>query len=152
MREIAEFSTKGHGRLSRYRLQVTSRLTGFLDWPGHQRVCRLTRRIVQQGKETIETAYAITSTTSGEASVHQLLTWWRNHWHIENRLHWIRDTVFGEDTDRIQSPTAGQALAAFRNAAINVLRLAQNHNITAALRENAYRTDLLLARLGIMEN
>ena len=138
--------------MARYRLQVTSRLTDTLDWPGHQRVCRLTRRIKRQGTETIETAYAITSTAVAEASAARLLTWWRNHWHIENRLHWVRDTAFDEDNDRIRSPSAGHNLAALRNAAINVLRLAQATNITAALRENAYRVDRLFARLGIMKN
>jgi hypothetical protein len=45
-----------------------------------------------------------------------------------------------------------QPLAAFRNAAIGVLRPAQVSNISAALRENAYRVDRLLAKLGITKN
>lgn len=138
--------------MAKYRLQVTSRLSDTLDWPGHQRVCRLTRRVKRQGVETIETAYAITSTSAQQARADQLLMWWRNHWHIENRLHWVRDTTWGEDADRIRSPNAGHALAAFRNAALNVLRLAQTTNIAAALRENAYRVDHLFAKLGIMKN
>lgn len=150
--QVAEASTKGHGRRAHYRLQATSRLTGYLDWPGHQQVCRLTRRVIRQGQETIETAYAITSLSRHQADAAQLLRWWRNHWHIENRLHWIRDAVFGEDGDRVRHPGAGQVLAAFRNVAINVLRLAQAHSITAAIRENAYRPDRLFARLGIMKN
>jgi hypothetical protein len=148
---VAEESTKGHGRLAHYRLQATSRLTGHLDWPGQKQVCRLTRRVLRQGEETIETAYAVTSVSGNEAGTAQLLHWWRNHWHIENRLHWVRDTIFGEDDDRVRHPGAGQVLAAFRNAAINILRLAQVTNIAAAMRENAYRVDHLFAKLGIMK-
>ena len=114
-------------------------------------VCRLTRRVVRHGEETIETAYAVTSVARHQADAAALLRWWRNHWHIENRLHWVRDAVFREDQDRVRHPNAGHALAAFRNAAINVLRLAKNPNIAAALRENAYRVDSLLARLGIVK-
>lgn len=150
-REIAEYSTKGHGRRARYRLQVTSRLNAFLKWPGLQRVCRLTREVIRDGKRTKETAYAITSCSNADATSDELLQCWIRHWHIENRLHWVRDTAFGEDADRIRNPRAGHVLAALRNAAINVLRLAQTTNITAALRENAYRVDCLLARLGIFK-
>ncbi len=42
-------------------------------------------------------------------------------------------------------------MAAFRNAAVNALRLAKTANIAAALRENAYRVDRLFARLGIVK-
>lgn len=115
-------------------------------------MCRLTRRVRCQGEETLETAYAITSVPSHLADAKQLLTWWRHHWHIENRLHWVRDTAMQEDHDRIRNPTASHNLAAFRNATLNVLRLAQTANITAALRENAYRVDRLLAKIGIMKN
>jgi predicted transposase YbfD/YdcC len=90
--------------------------------------------------------------SADQASTSQLLQWWRNHWHIENRLHWVRDTVFQEDDDRVRHPGAGHVLAAFRNAAISLLRLAQAPNIAAALRENAYRVDRLFAKLGIMKN
>ena len=127
-------------------------MSGRLDWPGQKQVCRLTRRVLSGGEETVETAYAVTSISPDQADAAQLLHWWRNHWHIENRLHWVRDTVFREDGDRVRHPGAGQLLAAFRNAAINVLRLTQASNIAAAIRENAYRIDHLFAKLGIVKN
>ena len=107
--------------------------------------------MVRHGEETIEIAYAITSLSGDQVDAGGLLRWWRNHWHIENRLHWVRDAIFREDEDRIRHPNAGHTLAALRNAAINVLRLAKVPNIAAALRENAYRIDRLFARLGIVK-
>ena len=115
-------------------------------------VCRLTRRTLRDGKETIETQYAVTSVSRGRADARQLLTWWRQHWDIENRLHWVRDTAFREDHCRVSNGTAAHNLAAFRNAAINLLRLQGTNNITAALRQNAYQITNLLTKLGIIKN
>jgi predicted transposase YbfD/YdcC len=47
--------------------------------------------------------YAITSVPRRQASAHQLLAWWRGHWGIENKLHWVRDVVLGEDSCRVRS-------------------------------------------------
>lgn len=101
--------------------------------------------------ETVETGYAICSVPRSEAGAGQILAWWRDHWHIENRLHWVRDTAFREDHCRVRKGHGPHNLAAFRNAAISVLRLGQAVNITAALRENAYRIDRLFAKLGILK-
>lgn len=95
--------------------------------------------------------YAITSLSRRQADAAQLLTLWRKHWGIENRLHWVRDTLWQEDRCRIRDPRSGHNMAALRNAAINLLRLAKTPNLTAAVRENAYRIDRLFARLGIMK-
>lgn len=122
-----------------------------MNWPGLAQVCRLTRRTVRNGVETVETGYAISSVPRSEAAAVQILSWWRNHWHIENRLHWVRDTAFREDHCRVRTGHGPHNLAAFRNAAINVLRLGHAGNITATLRENAYRIDRLLAKLGILK-
>ena len=53
-----------------------------------------TRR--HKGRETVERAYAITSLPPERAAAARLLGIWRGHWGIENRLHWVRDVVFGE--------------------------------------------------------
>lgn len=94
--------------------------------------------------------YAITSLSRRQADAAKLLSIWRSHWGIENRLHWVRDTLWQEDRCRVRSPTGGHNLAAFRNAAINLLRLAKTPNLTAAVRQNAYRIDLLLPKLGFV--
>lgn len=121
-------------------------------WPGLKQVLRLERTTRRNGKTIKEVQYAITSLSPKEASAERLLTIWRNHWGIENRLHWVRDTLWQEDHCRVRHPTAGHNLACFRNAAINLLRLANTPNLTAAIRQNAYRIDLLLPKLGIMKN
>lgn len=147
----ARTSTKEHGRLVRRRLEASTRIVPHLSWPGLRQVCRLTRITHFRHKSVIEVQYAITSLSTDRADPTKLLSLWRNHWGIENRVHWIRDTVWQEDRCRVKHPTGGHNLACFRNAAINLFRLAKIPNITAAVRKNAYRVDHLLSKLGIMK-
>lgn len=113
-------------------------------------VCRLERVVKRDGKETYEVAYAITSAGPEWAGAAQLLDWWRGHWGIENRVHWVRDVTMGEDRSRIRTAAAPEAMAGLRNAAISLLRLSGLTNIAEALRENLYHVRDLLTKLGIM--
>jgi len=111
----------------------------------------LERTTKRGGETTVEVQYAVTSAPRNQAHATKLLSWWRGHWGIENRLHWVRDTAFGEDRCRIRTGAAPHVFSIFRNAAVNLLRAMQVPNITAALRQNAYRVDRLLAMLGILK-
>jgi hypothetical protein len=113
-------------------------------------VCRLERVVKRDGKETREVEYAITSAGPEWAGAAELLGWWRGHWGIENRLHWVRDVTLGEDASRIRTAAAPEVLAGLRNAAISLLRLSGVSNIAEALRENLYRADQVLTSLGIL--
>jgi hypothetical protein len=98
---------------------------------------------------TEEIDYAITSVPRDLADASTLLAWWRGHWGIENRLHWVRDVTLGEDASRIRTGSAPQLMAALRNAGISLLRILGVTNIAAALRENACKVDDTLTKLGI---
>lgn len=79
----------------------------------------LTRQVqADQGWRRTDVCYAI---SSSPASAQHLLHAWRGHWGIENRVHHVRDTVFGEDACRARA--AGPVLAVLRNV---VLSLAQS--------------------------
>jgi predicted transposase YbfD/YdcC len=112
---------KGHGRIEQRELAATSEIVPYLDWPGAAQVCRIRRTRELAGKRSQETVYAITSLTRERASCEDLLELNRQHWSIENRLHWIRDTAFAEDASRVRSKNAPQALAALRNTALRLL-------------------------------
>jgi hypothetical protein len=138
------------GRTEVRELWATTRLNGYLDWPGVGQVCRVERVVRAGGKETREVAYAVTSAGPEWADAAALLGYWRGHWGIENRLHYVRDVTLGEDASRIGTGSAPEVMAALRNAAVTVLRLAGVTNVAAALRQNAYRVKELLASLGIL--
>jgi len=46
----------------------------------------------------------------------------RAHWAIENRLHWVIDTGFGEDHSRVRDRNAAANLAVLRRIALNLVR------------------------------
>lgn len=132
------------------RLQVSTRIGGAADWPGLAQVCRLTRTTRHHGRDQTEVEYAITSVPREQAGAAQILAWWRGHWGIENRSHYVRDVAFREDACQIKTGYAPQNLAALRNALISMLRLSGHENITAALRQWTWQTSHLLAMLGII--
>jgi hypothetical protein len=93
-----------------------------------------------------------TSLSRQRADAAFLLEYWRSHWGIENRLHWVRDVTFGEDKRQVEKGHGPQNLAAFRNAAISRLRLTGCKEIAVALRDFCYHPRKLLQFLGIMKN
>ena len=136
----ARTTSKEHGRKVTRTLEVSSRIVDGLAWPGLAQICCLKRETLRDGKRIREVQYAITSLPPQRASPAQLIELWRSHWGIENRVHWVRDTLWFEDKCQVRHPRGGHNLAAFRNAAINLLRLAEVPNLTAAIRANAYRS------------
>jgi predicted transposase YbfD/YdcC len=48
----------------------------------------------------------------------------RDHWRIENSLHWVLDMTFDEDLSRIRMKNAAENMAIIRRAALNLLRAA----------------------------
>lgn len=72
----------------------------------------------------------------------------RQHWTVENRLHWVRDVTFREDNSQLRTGTAPRALASFRNLAINAFRLDRRTNIAHARRR---RKNPLATRPGTQQ-
>jgi predicted transposase YbfD/YdcC len=57
----------------------------------------------------------------------------RQHWNIENQLHWSLDVTFNEDRCRIRKEYAPENMAALRHVALNLLR--QEHTQHISLRQ-----------------
>jgi predicted transposase YbfD/YdcC len=147
-RDRAVTLNTGHGRVEHRELTSSTMLNEHLDWPGVKQVCRLRRETLRQRVRSTEVAYAITSVGRDRADSQTLLDWWRGHWGIENKAHWVRDETFGEDRCRVRCGSAPQVLAAVRNLVINWLRAHKIDNLAAALRENAWNPQPLFAMLG----
>jgi predicted transposase YbfD/YdcC len=139
------------GRIEERRLRSSTALLGYTDWPGHQQVLEVERTITHKatGKTRHEVAYAITSLSAKRASARQLLQLWREHWHIENKLHWVRDVTFDEDRSQVRTERIPQVMAALRNAAISLLRVCGAQNIAAACRRYAAQPALALTAVGL---
>lgn len=126
-------------------MSVSRECVAHLGWPGAAQVCRIERIREKAGRISREIAYAVTSLTHQQADPDALLTLWRAHWLIENRLHWRRDVILREDHSRIRSGSAPQTMAALRNAMLHIAReatapLAETRAIFAENRHDAIRT------------
>ena len=105
------------------------------------------------GKTTVETRYFISSL---ESNAEKFANSVRNHWGIENSLHWILDVALREDDSRIRKDNAPENFAVFRHIAVNLLskekrvkRGIKNKQFLAAM-DNEYLTRVLkLAEINI---
>lgn len=120
---------KGHGRLEvrecwAFEPAIWSEYFRTLDkWAGLQAVAMIRTQRKQGEKVTTETRYFITSLT---AQAEKILFAARNHWGIENGLHWVLDIAFNEDQSRIRQGQAAENLAVIRHLVLNLLALEQS--------------------------
>lgn len=98
---------------------------------------------------TLEVDYAICSVPSSAELAPLVMRWWREHWHIENKVHYVRDVSLGEDASTVRSGAIPEVMAGLRNVALGLLHLEGWHNIAAALRHYAAKPLEALALIGI---
>lgn len=139
------------GRLEQRRLMASTELVGYTAWPGLQQALCLDRTVLRKATGVVrhERAYAVTSALPERASPAALLVAWREHWQIENRSHYVRDVTYDEDRSSVRAPHVPQVMAALRNTAIGLARLAGHTNIAAACRRFAARPERALALVGL---
>lgn len=130
-------SQKGHGRRESRSIKVmgVADSLGGICFPHAELALRIHRRRQQTGrKQTRETVFAVTSLGAHQATPAQLATLVRGHWAIENSNHHIRDVTFGEDASTVHAGSAPWAMAALRNLAVGVLKVAGADNIAKTTR------------------
>ena len=97
---------------------------------------------------TVETRYFISSLTG---SAERFARAAREHWAIENSLHYVLDVTMNEDKSRIRKDNAPENLATLRKIALNIVR---KHNmagssvrrrIKKAAWDNSYLEELLVS-------
>ena len=123
-------------------------------FPHARQVFRIKQTVERRRRDgsttTSETvSYGVTSLTRRKAKPIDLLSLRRGHWSIENKVHWRRDVIFGEDDSQVRSGQAPRAMASLRNLTINVLHLAGADSIVSALRHCAQNLASLARLLGI---
>lgn len=108
---------------------------------------RRERRI--HGAVAVEVSYAATSLSPDEATAARLLALLRDHWRIENQLHYVRDVTLGEDACRVRSGSAPQVLAALRNAVVHLLAGVPADSTPAAIEYLQVNPDRAKTLLGV---
>jgi predicted transposase YbfD/YdcC len=119
----AETLSAGHGRLEYRYLTVSSQLNDYLTWPFAAQVFRLqrVRQSKTRGKLSYEVVFGVTSLNAEDYPPQRLMQIIREHWHIENRLHYVRDVTFHEDACKIRQPKRQRLLACLNNLAIGLI-------------------------------
>jgi hypothetical protein len=97
------------------------------EWAGLRQIARVyrSRQLKKNGAwqpPEIEIAYLITSLSGAAASPQALLTYNREHWGIENRLHRDKDMTLGEDAATNRKGHAPRNIASFNNLTLTILR------------------------------
>jgi predicted transposase YbfD/YdcC len=136
---------RGHGRRETRTLKaVTVHTPGGIGFPHAAQAIRITRTRIIAGTTTRETAYLIVTLPAEDAQPADLHTWARLEWHIENRLHWIRDMTFREDAHQARTGNGPAVAAVLRNTAIGYHRINGEPNIARATRRSNRRTNDLI--------
>lgn len=127
---------KGHDRIEERRLSVSSVLRGHRRWPGLEQVFQVERQVyeVRRQKSYSETQSGTTSLSVEQASAAELLSLVRNHWGIENGLHYRRDRTLKEDECRLRVGQAARVMAILNNVVIGMVQRAGLMNLPAARR------------------
>jgi predicted transposase YbfD/YdcC len=112
----------GHGRVETRRyftLTAVDKIPQAADWEKLNLVGMVQSERQVNGKTRLDYRFYIGS-IGGDA---QRFAWAvRNHWGIENRLHWCLDIAFREDESRVRDRQAANNLAVLRHIAVNLLK------------------------------
>jgi len=97
-----------------------------LDLPGCQIGLRVDRELRADDGEIVlhDTRYYVCSLSATD-----LLRYVRQHWRIENSLHFLKDRWWDEDRHHTRRPGLSACMAAINNAALSIHRLKSNPDI-----------------------
>jgi predicted transposase YbfD/YdcC len=111
-----------HGRIETRTAVVLTEidwLQAIHQWPSLAAIGKVTRIRETAAKTTTETAYYLLSTALSAERFNDVV---RQHWGVENQLHWRLDVVMNEDQDRTRMGNGPQNLAILRHMALNVMQ------------------------------
>ena len=114
------------------------------DWPGLKGVVMVESQRETNGKITQEMRFYITSLTLLANAVGPMI---RDHWAIENSLHWVMDMVFRDDECRVRTENAPANFTTLKHMANNLIRKAPGKDSQRLKRMTAAWDDDFLASL-----
>ena len=142
-------------RLTTRTVSVFDNLTGIdSEWVGLACLVKVERFGTRAAKPYHQIAYYISSLCLSAAKFAQGI---RGHWGIENRLHWVKDVVFEEDSSRMRLGNAPANLSIIRSLAISfagalraiaILRYNGYSSITTAVRMIGHNLERIFLLIG----
>ena len=140
---------KSHGRIETRKVTVCSDIEWLKArhyWPGLESIIMVEYRAVVQNKIRDETRFYISSMTSDARFQAKAI---RDHWGIENGLHWVMNMVFRDDECRIRKGNAPANFATIKHSASNILRSVKGkHSLRTKRHIAAWDDDFLAEIIG----
>lgn len=136
--DVFQIEEKGHGRHSFWSVSVFNAFhsSKYKEWKGLKRLKRFvhvhkevfyTNRYVKKKFTDNDRLYISSHSSSDAQFFHQGI---RNHWTIENRLHWVKDVIHNEDKNRMNTNNGPINNSIISTIAINIHRKNGNPSIT----------------------
>ena len=142
---------KDHGRIETRRYYQSDDLNWFADkakWEGLSSVGMVESTRELNGKITVERRYYLSSL---KLEVETFARAVREHWGVENKVHWIMDVCFREDQSRARQGYAAKNLATLRRLALNLLKRekSKKRGIRGKMLNASWDHPYLLKLLGV---
>jgi predicted transposase YbfD/YdcC len=142
--ETYETVEKGHGRQEKRVYELIHEpegIRGQEEWEKLSVIGKCYSERTVGGKTTSELRYFIGSRRCGVKTYGAVL---RNHWRMENCLHWQLDVTFGEDASRIQKRHGAENFPLLRRLPLALLK---RHPGKGSMRTKRYQATLDVAFL-----
>ncbi len=115
---------ESHGRLTRRRYfsYDATKLPNISEWSGAKSIIAvetISSKTNVRGKISAEWRFYL---SSHDAKNPKLPDYIRNHWDIENKLHWVLDVQMNEDDDQKAERQSARSFALIKRIALNVVR------------------------------
>ena len=112
-----------------------------LYFDGVKQVAKLFRKreILKDKRIEEETVFLITNLDHEQADPERLMQLKREYWAIENKLHYRKDFVFGEDRSTIRAEHGPHNMATLRNFAISYLMANGIQNVKRCVENFRYQ-------------
>jgi predicted transposase YbfD/YdcC len=144
-----EVTEKGHGRIETRKCEQINNLE-FLDkkerWKNLFSIIKISTERTVNAKTSYETRYYISSLN---APANKFNNYIRQHWGIENSVHWTLDMTFREDYQRKRNGMAAQNFSLINKIALNILKKDKSKGSIKSKRlkagwDNRFLTKLLI--------
>jgi len=126
-----------HGRIETRRYTVIHDVAWLQKqhgWPGLRSIIVVETTREHRDKIERETRLYISSLDLAAEVVAQMI---RDHWRVENNLHWVMDMVFRDDECRVRKDHAPANFATIKHAAFNFLKRAPGKDSMRGKRKRA---------------
>jgi predicted transposase YbfD/YdcC len=126
---------KGHGRIESRTCKMSEDIAWLKElypkWKGLNSIIEIESKREIKGEISTEKRYYISSLKSDPTKALRAI---RDHWGVENKLHWVLDVVFNDDLSRIRKGNAPRNIAIVKKTALNLLRIIKKDKPRASLK------------------